>query len=663
MPFAVNYDNMMHKDARSRTCGQNFSMPNFSIQYKIPIFARNLYNRYYTFTTRTMKRNRTIFIITAMLLTAIAGNAQTSSFFTHTVSKGQTLYSISKMYGTTVDEIVKHNPGSAAKLSIGQKLSIPQKSAGPEQPSSTGKENNGAKYHTIKSGETLYRLGKMYGLTPQQICDANPGLSISNFRAGEVVLIPVKNESETPDKKTIEEKEPLTIVGTHKVKKKEKIEDICAKYGITKEELIEANHGLNPDKLKKGTKLNIPAPRKKAEKESHVKEIELTDRELFIKVEEYKDSIKAISKPDDGMLRVAVILPFLLDSYAPSEQGRMVEYYQGFLMAVKELKEKGYSFEINTYDSGHKNNSLKPLLSSGELDDMDLIIGALYSEHNKELAKFAKRKEIPLVIPFTSKEDDIFRNPMVYIVNTMQSYIIPEVATNFVNRFPNANVVFVEDTIKSNKQEFISGLTYELDKNGIPHTTVPMVSITGEERALPALKELMKEDRENFIIPTSSSARTLSSLLPTLVQSNIIDSIGVPEYKLFGYPEWQIHAKDMREQLYEVDTYFYATFYSHYSLPDVTRFQNRYIKMYNRNIQNIYPRYGMLGYDTGYFFLLAASKYGKELPERINELEFSPVQTGFKFERVNNWGGLINKKLYFIHYTRDYNIEKIDFDK
>ena len=85
--------------------------------------------------------------------------------------------------------------------------------------------------------------------------------------------------------------------------------------------------------------------------------------------------------------------------------------------------------------------------------------------------------------------------------------------------------------------------------------------------------------------------------------------------------------------------------------------------MYNRNIQNIYPRYGMLGYDTGYFFLLAASKYGKELPERINELEFSPVQTGFKFERVNNWGGLINKKLYFIHYTRDYNIEKIDFDK
>lgn len=663
MPFAVNYDNMMHKDSRSRTCGQNFSMPNFSIRYKIPIFARNLYNRYYTFKTRTMKRNRTIFIITAMLLTAIAGNAQTSSFFTHTVSKGQTLYSISKMYGTTVDEIVKHNPGSAAKLSIGQKLSIPQKSAGPEQQSNTGKENNGAKYHTIKSGETLYRLGKMYGLTPQQICDANPGLSISNFRAGEVVLIPVKNESETPDKKTIEEKEPLTIVGTHKVKKKEKIEDICAKYGITKEELIESNHGLNPDKLKKGTKLNIPAPRKKAEKESHVKEIELTDRELFIKVEEYKDSIKAISKPDDGMLRVAVILPFLLDSYAPSEQGRMVEYYQGFLMAVKELKEKGYSFEINTYDSGHKSNSLKPLLSSGELDDMDLIIGALYSEHNKELAKFAKRKEIPLVIPFTSKEDDIFRNPMVYIVNTMQSYIIPEVATNFVNRFPNANVVFVEDTIKSNKQEFISGLTYELDKNGIPHTTVPMVSITGEERALPALKELMKEDRENFIIPTSSSARTLSSLLPTLVQSNIIDSIGVPEYKLFGYPEWQIHAKDMREQLYEVDTYFYATFYSHYSLPDVTRFQNRYIKMYNRNIQNIYPRYGMLGYDTGYFFLLAASKYGKELPERINELEFSPVQTGFKFERVNNWGGLINKKLYFIHYTRDYNIEKIDFDK
>jgi hypothetical protein len=71
----------------------------------------------------------------------------------------------------------------------------------------------------------------------------------------------------------------------------------------------------------------------------------------------------------------------------------------------------------------------------------------------------------------------------------------------------------------------------------------------------------------------------------------------------------------------------------------------------------------MLGYDTGYYFLLAASKYGKAMADNINNVTFTPIQTGFKFERVNNWGGFVNKKIYFVHYTPEYKVEKIDFDK
>lgn len=143
---------------------------------------------------------------------------------------------------------------------------------------------------------------------------------------------------------------------------------------------------------------------------------------------------------------------------------------------------------------------------------------------------------------------------------------------------------------------------------------------------------------------------------------DIIDTLNIPDYKLFGYPEWQIYAKDTREQMYEVETYFYATFYSHYSIPEITNFQEEYIKRYNCSIQNIYPRYGMLGYDTGYFFLLATSIYGENLFEKINELKYTPIQTGFLFERLKN-GAMINKKINFIHYTPDYRIEKIDFEE
>ena len=46
----------------------------------------------------------------------------------------------------------------------------------------------------------------------------------------------------------------------------------------------------------------------------------------------------------------------------------------------------------------------------------------------------------------------------------------------------------------------------------------------------------------------------------------------------------------------------------------------------------------------------------------MNQLELVPIQTGFKFTRVNNWGGFINRKVFFVHFTRDYELLKLDFD-
>ena len=621
-----------------------------------------------------MRHHIRILFSTILMLTAALTHAQQSNHFTHTVSKGQTLYSISKMYQKNIQEIIELNPGSEKSISVGQQLRIPQSK--PTTTSTASYEGDKKPiYHTIQPGETLYRLGKTYNVSPIEICEANPGLSINNFRTGEVILIPVDKKAKTfpvtvvEQTKSAEEKKAPEIRTTHKVAKGETIYSISRTYGISIEELLAANPDLaKSKKLKKKTTLNIPFPTKK---EQPKKVIEITNSEIFTKADEIKSSATS-QQSNKGYTRVAIILPFQLDTYSPNEQGRMVEYYQGALMAVEKLKRYGYSFEINTYDSGRKDESLEPLLASGKLDNMDIIIGAHYPEHNKQLARFAKEKEIPLVIPFTSKEDEIFRNPMVYVVNTMQSYFYSEVIDHFVKKFPTANVVFVEDTIKSNKKEFIDALAKGLEKNNIPHTTIPMEDITNlatsiikheaDSTTITPIANVLKADKENIFIPTSSAASTLSTIVPSLIMLKN-DTIGLPAAQLFGYPEWQIYANEMRAQLYEADTYFYASFFSHYSLPEAAKFQDEFARWYDRNLQNIYPRYGMLGYDTTYPFLLAVAKWGKDLPDKINSVSFTPVQTGFKFERVNNWGGMVNKKIYFVHYTPNYNIEKIDFDK
>ena len=619
--------------------------------------------------SKIMKRYRHIIILTALLLFAAFANAQNGEFINHKVTQGQTLFSISKMYDTTVEAIVKNNPGSASKLSIGQVLRIPKQKADNGN-NEQDVVRNGKLYHTIRSKETLFSLGKRYGVTPDEICAANPGLSINNFPVGKEIVIPgQKSEAKSAQKEPpykfvpVEKDKTPKIEKTHTVKRRETIEKICNNYGVSVEDFLKVNPELKGSEVKRKMVVNIPA--KRSAKEENKQPV------LIVGTPDPEPEKEVYNRFADGTTRIAVVLPFLLDRYAPEEQGRMVEFYQGFLMAVERLKREGHSFEINTFDTGAKEKSLDSLISSGALDRMDLIIGAYYPNHNKELGRFVKDKDIPLIVPFSNRKDELYNNPMAFFVNTLQAAILPDVASNFVSTFPKANVIFVEDTVKSNKRDFIKTLTAQLDKNGIPHTTIQMEQIAfnekeiendDEELVLP-FASLAAEGMENIIIPTSSSKETLNRILPGLVMANLLDTALMNDFKLFGYPEWQVYAQQAREQLYEVDTYFYATFFSHFSLPEAARFQNDFIRWYNRDLQKIYPRYGMLGYDIGYQFLLATTLYGSELPQKINELQTSPLQSGFKFERMENNGGMMNKKLFFIHYTREYNIEKIDLDK
>ena len=618
-----------------------------------------------------MKGYRHIFTLLIVLLFTFASNAQDVDYVIHTVTKGQTLFSISKMYDTTVEIIVRNNPGSAKSISVGAKLKIPRNKLSTSGNDNNAVRRNGKLYHTIRSKETLFSLGKKYGVTPDEICVANPGLSIGNFPVGKEIVIPQKEVKQT----TSQEKKPVLqlhingskgvkpeIEKTHKVKRRETIEKICKKYGITKEEFLKVNPGLKDKEVERKMVVNIP---KKATKQENA------EQEKPIVKDANNNITGNEGQPDSGdaTTRVAVILPFLLDRYAPEEQGRMVEFYQGFLMAVERLKREKHSFEINTYDSGFSDNSLDSLLKSGALDRMDLIIGAYYPKHNKQLGQFAFEHRIPLVIPFSNKQDELYNNPMVFFVNTLQSAIMPDVTENFIAKFPDANVIFVNDTIKGNKGSFIKSMTAALDRNSIPHTTISMDEIMfegdiEEEDFINCYRILdVDSTRRNIIIPTSSSKETLNRILPSLVMANAMDTALMNRYSLFGYPEWQVYAQQTREQMYEIDTYFYATFYTHFSLPEAAKFQNDFIRWYNRDLQKIFPRYGMLGYDIGYHFLLAASMYGKEFTDKLDGFDTTPIQTGFKFERMNGNGGMMNKKLYFIHYTRDYNIEKTDLDK
>ena len=601
---------------------------------------------------------------------------QNPEYIYHTVQKKETLYRISKMYNVSQDEIKRLNPGCEKGLSVGQKLKIKKKGNTRESVSENG---GNSKKHTIKRNETLYSISKKYGVSQEAIKAANPGLSASNFCVGETIVIPSPDSNgkseDTPGKESVKtetpntnkeliiggknataQKDTIKIVRTHKVKKNETIESICLKYGVSREDFMRVNPTLRVKPIKRRMRVNIPEKRKIQVEEKKPAADSTDYEEIFSNINEIKNK----KKDFDGVTDVAIILPFLLDRYTPDIQARMVEYYEGFLMAVEKLKEQGCSFTINVYDSGSKENSLDSLISSRALDEMDIIFGAYYDNHCRELIEYSNSRQTALVIPFSRNLKYVKENPFANIVLTDKNIETEETTSNFVKFFPNANVIFVQDTILSSNPKFKESLISKFAETNITYGTVDISRLTDEETAASTLKALKVDGAENIIIPESSSRATFSTLIPALAEAYYTDSTSMSGYKVFGYPEWQIYAKDASESMYVLDTYFYTTLYSHYSLKENAQFEKEFYHWYKRTLFNYFPRYGMLGYDTAYHFLYTMSKHGYGMQGALNTVEFTPLQMGFKFEKAGENGGCYNRKVSFIHYTPEMTIERID---
>ena len=605
-----------------------------------------------------MRNLRTI-ISTVVLAMLFGINASAQEYFMHTVTQGQGLYSISRMYGVTEDDIIKLNPGSEKVIRTGQELRIPNR----QQPAS-------GKFHTIQKGETLYRLSVENRISVKELCDANPGLSAQNFKIGQVITIPAPSDQD-PLTSTIEnagddapqeikadahtlQSDTARYKATHVVQKRETIFRISRNYNISQAEFLEANPEYRYTKLKQGAVVKIPFSREETERrkrllsEAQNRMQSIPDSTLF----RMNDITSGTTH--EGVLTAALILPFALEDSATTDQKKMVEFYQGMLLALDRLKNEGVSVNLKVFDSKGDDTSIEPLLESGQFDDVNVIFGPKNTTHIAEAARWSTTHQIPLVLPMNSNADDVFNNPYVFQLNTPQSYFHQEIYNHFLEQFPNPNVIIL-DADEYRKNDFIDGLKTTLADRDIPFSTV-MVDTAYQE-----LLDTLVSDKQNIMIINSPSSGPLNTMLPVL---QLITRTKAPEIEthLFGYPEYQIYAQDHLDELYEVDTWFYSWFYTNNLLKESVDFNTLFRRSFSRQMMISYPSFASYGYDTGYYFLKGLATYGKDFENHLNDLQTDPVQMGFKFERVNNWGGFINRKVFFVHFSNDYKVEKIDFD-
>ncbi|MDR1523857.1 MAG: LysM peptidoglycan-binding domain-containing protein [Tannerella sp.] len=572
-------------------------------------------------------------------------NVQDDDIFYHTIERGQTVYSIAKMYNVKVEDIYRLNIGSEEAIRAGDKLKIPQKKT--VKTSEAGPEAGDAYlFHTIQPRETLYGVSKQYGVSGESILEANPGLSHERFSIGKTIRIPT-GKKQKPATEIVENNQGAKEI-YYTVPVRETMYNICKTFKTTEKELLKLNPELAGG-LRRGMTLRIPL---RISEKDLPKEAEPDAREVNAMLNA-KREIKRVNAP-----KVALLLPYNAGAGRPNAAGNsMTEYYEGLLLAVDSLRNMGFSTELFVFDIGDGTAALQRILKEEgqKLKDVNLIIGGVSNEQIKIIADFALNSKTKYVIPFTSRNDEVLNNAYIFQVNTPQNLLYANAAYTGANLFAKYNILFLDTKDKDNQTEFVNEFKRDLKERNIPYKDAVYDASNPPEH----IEALLAADKPNVIMPVSNSLGALMKI------KTVLRSIAEtkPEFKinLFGYPVWQTYTKDCLEDFHALDTYIYSLFYADNMNPGVKMFYDKYKNWYSKNLMSTIPKYGMLGFDTGMFFFGALHKYGTGFENNISEHKYKSLQTGFNFERVNNWGGFINTNIYIIHYNRDFTVTRSDF--
>ncbi|HVN58789.1 MAG TPA: LysM peptidoglycan-binding domain-containing protein [Bacteroidales bacterium] len=195
------------------------------------------------------------------------------SYFIHTVRKGETAYSISKAYGIKVDDLYSENPGASSGLKEGQSLHIPVISVPPvtKPVPEDRKPYTGKPAAETGKDESKFIYHKLSAGDTFFSLAKKYGVSEDDILQGnpgvDIDKLPVGSEVAIPRRQFTTTSKNLETQDrdyiSYKVSKGESITSIAEKFGITVKELRKENKGVIFPKV--DDYLRIPVQKKSPE--------------------------------------------------------------------------------------------------------------------------------------------------------------------------------------------------------------------------------------------------------------------------------------------------------------------------------------------------------------------------------------------------------------
>jgi len=336
----------------------------------------------------------------------------------HSVKAGESIDSIAKLYKISTADIYTLNPDLTSILVVDSVLFIPESTLGKLNNLVVERELDSYKVHKVRRKETLFSIAQKYDISIEDLKTHNESLQHKKLRRGKKIYIPVFKNN----KKQIEEDQ----FSYYTVKASEGYYRLEKKLGLSKKLLLTLNPELEKVGLKLGMVLKVP--------KSSIKNTENT----LISTTSLRDSLLDLSPKN-----LALLLPFKTKSISvnSSKLARKqlrrdgyiniaTDFYSGAVIAIDSAKRLGISVNLDIFDTNAKAIDLRAILNQNNFSKFDAVLGPITLENLELTAEYFLSDSIPVVSPFvkskssylnlfqTIPDTEWLRNKMVSYVKT-----------------------------------------------------------------------------------------------------------------------------------------------------------------------------------------------------------------------------------------------------
>jgi LysM repeat protein/ABC-type branched-subunit amino acid transport system substrate-binding protein len=528
-----------------------------------------------------------------------SSNIQTingKKYYIHKLEKGQSLYSLTKLYGVDLNSIYAENPQAKTGSKAGEEIKIPMiaQQAPVSAPTvtttvlvtstaSTVIDTNRYKTYKVTKGETLYSLTKKLNLSDKELEKWNPTIS-QGIKEGQVLVIGEKRKVGN----VITSAQSLTVNTTN----------------------IDS---INP----------------------HI---------MHTKKQSYN---------------VGLFLPFRVDATLatdinylaqkklafPSISSLAVDFYLGFKKAVDSLTMKDMEVNLSLFDVDDKDSGkIETIVKSNEFKQLDMLVGPLYASGFKTVAQSAKQMNVPLISPFTQQTKILYNNSWTSKMTPSQ-YTLLEGLADYCMDTLKGQLILMNNTKDLKEAAFNKAFkTYYNER--LKQVGRPVNDTVFEVRSIAALKVAYKGAKS--VVVTLSSNQVF--IVDFVTQLAIF--AGKKEITLAG---WQSTSSlDNLDQEYLNQLKF--TFPSQNNITNTEPYAVL-ISDY-RTQMNTYPsEYYFEGYDLGMYYLKQLKENGIDGMQALDKAPVELPYTRFKFVRPDKATGFDNKGMYIFKYD-NYKLVK-----